>query len=175
MKFHLSIIIILFYLVVSGQETLQLKKLIYIGGGHASFERSVVGKILEFGYEYKFDTSFAINFNYIYAAGEESIDPNIFTYQNQFNTNFLYSPFDNNRKLDFRMGIGGSLAHINDKFYEGNNYKNLKKFRFGYNIQFSILTKIYKNIKIGSKFEIQNYSENLDVNNTLSLIIGYSL
>ena len=173
MRKIILIIFLNFTFIITAQEPSVNSKTIYGGIGYASFDRTILGQSLELGYEVKLNTSFTFNGNYTYAWGENSEDPDTYTKQNQFNALLLYSPFKNNNKLDFRLGIGGSLAYIKNQYID-IRYKKNEQVYGGFFLHSSIWYQVSPQYKLGAKIEHQGYYDGIETNDIISFLIGYN-
>ncbi len=101
----------------------------------------------------------------------------------QGNLNFFYSPFRNNKSMDFRMGLGASFIDYNRSFeYERITLNNGKEYSrydfspekdFGVNLILENTVKLSPRFSLGLKAFTQFYISN--INSGLMVKLGYTL
>jgi hypothetical protein len=153
------------------------KKAVSVSVGHASYDLNLLGNAFDLSYDYAPDNNFSFQSVLRYGHGWDDKDPKLSVQQYQINILGLYSPFQNNKLLDFRMGIGTGYLY-SDRVYllkkqAGVSYYKEQKYNsIGFIMHMSLSANVYKNTITGLKVEHQTYSKGYNTVSGIYLFIG---
>lgn len=156
----------------------QTNKTFQIGLG-SSFLGSgdILAGVLEVELGYKLNPYFSTTFGLNSALGYENIELRETTSYQQGNANIYLSPFQNNRKVDFKIGTGISANYIVERRMDFLSsiapapYISESRFSVGINMIVETTFVLQNNFLLGFKGFIQPYISG-DINSGILVKIG---
>jgi hypothetical protein len=131
---------------------------------------------LENEIQYQFNRYLTAGVSGCIGRSDQRLSSNLATY-GQSNTTIYLSPFRNNRKLDFRIGVGPSWYYISESnarilTSQGTIYEHVKRRSRGANSSLEFHYHGFDKIVVGLKFFHQSY-RNEDINSGGMVVIGF--